>query len=88
MDIFENTFVYFGGGGGYEIPNQIVGYRLKSGAQHVITPEVAKLETGEQIADYLQVARDVSDTVWRGIDVFATWRDSYSPLVHTTRTLH
>ncbi len=32
MEAFAN-YIYFGGGGGYEIKNQIVGYKIESGAQ-------------------------------------------------------
>ena len=35
MEVFEN-YVYFGGGGGYEIPNMIQGYRLPAAGQNLI----------------------------------------------------
>ena len=60
MDVFENYYVYFGGGGGFEIPNVIQGYRLSSGKKFVDLPEVCKVETDPHSADFMLIPKNVS----------------------------
>ena len=58
MESFQD-FVYFGGGGGYEIKNQIVGYRYETG-NSVLTKIVHEELTGDSVANCMIVPRDVS----------------------------
>ena len=55
MDVFDNRFVYFAGGGGYEIPNQIQGYRLTSGKKQVDLPEICTVVTDPAMVNYMVI---------------------------------
>ena len=58
MEMYNN-FLYFGGGGGYEIKNQIVGYEYTEGCKFVEKIVHEEL-TGDAVANFLLVPRDVS----------------------------
>lgn len=52
-------FVYFGGGGGYEIKNKIVGYRIEPDTpilKNIIHEEM----TGDGVANFMTRPKDVS----------------------------
>ena len=53
-------FVYFGGGGGYELKNQILGYKIDAG-NPVLTKAVYEQSTGDKVANYMTLPKDVSD---------------------------
>ena len=52
-------YVYFGGGGGNELKNRIIAYRIDSG-NPILTKQVDEVDTGEGVANFLLVPRDVS----------------------------
>lgn len=58
MEMFDN-FVYLGGGGGMELKNVIVGYRMQHG-NPVLTQVVHTESTDKAVANYMTVPRDVS----------------------------
>ena len=52
-------FVYFGGGGGYEIKNQIIGYRINPDSP-ILTQMVHEESTDKGIANFMSIPKDVS----------------------------
>ena len=58
MEAYQD-FVYIGGGGGFEIKNQIVGYKKDPGAQ-IMTKIVHEEPTGDGVAYYMSLPKDVS----------------------------
>ena len=61
MEGYSN-FVYFGGGGGYEIKNQIVGYKTIQG-EPILGEVVHEESTGEGVANYMTIPKDKSNTL-------------------------
>ena len=60
MEVFEN-YIYFGGGGGYEIPNMIQGYRLPAAGETLLKDKpIFEMKTDDAVANYMTLARDVS----------------------------
>ena len=56
MEGYSN-FVYFGGGGGYEIKNQIIGYRSIIG-EPILGEVVHEESTGDGVANYMTIPKD------------------------------
>ena len=69
MESFQD-FLYFGGGGGYEIKNQIVGYQYEPGNK-IVTKIIHEELTGDAVANFLMVPKDVSDTEEKNCAYFA-----------------
>lgn len=63
-------FVYFGGGGGYEIKNQIVGYRMETG-NPILTKIIHEERTGEAVANFMTLPKDVSQFHYNSNHSFA-----------------
>lgn len=59
MEVFD-PYVYFGGGGGNEIPNVMLGYKLPAAGQTLVKDKVYEEKTGDTVANYMTVAKDVS----------------------------
>ena len=53
-------YVYFGGGGGNELANMIVGYKMPEAGQVLVKDKVFEEKTGTTVANYMTVAKDVS----------------------------
>ena len=58
MESYQD-FLYFGGGGGYEIKNQIVGYQYEPGKK-IVTKIIHEELTGDGVANFLMIPKDVS----------------------------
>lgn len=61
MEVFAD-FIYFGGGGGYEIKNQIVCYRKLPGVD-ILKDSVQVIETGTGVANFLTLPKDRSNVL-------------------------
>lgn len=61
MDVFDN-YVYFGGGGGNELANIMLGYKLPAAGQTLVKDKVYEEKTGDAVANYMSVAKDVSQS--------------------------
>ena len=59
MEVFD-PYVYFGGGGGNEIPNVVLGYKLPPAGETLVKDKVYEEKTGDTVANYMTVAKDVS----------------------------
>lgn len=60
-------FVYFGGGGGYEIKNKIVGYRIEADSEF-LTKIVHEESTGDGVANFMMMAKDNSNILVALVD--------------------
>lgn len=54
-----NDYIFLGGGGGFEIANQIQVYRMKAG-EKLLKELVHEEVTGNEVCNYMYKARDVS----------------------------
>ena len=60
-------FVYFGGGGGYEIKNQIVGYRMEPG-NPILTKIIHEEHTGEGVSNFMTLPKDGGNVLIASVD--------------------
>jgi hypothetical protein len=56
VEVFDNSFVYLGGGGGNEIANLIWVFQITEGCKQLGEP-IHKEETGDEVAHYLQASK-------------------------------
>ena len=73
MECFDN-FLYFGGGGGYEIKNQIVGYQYELG-KAIVTKIVHTEMTGDAVANYMTIPKDGTNVLIASIDKMVNFFD-------------
>ena len=69
-----NDFLYFGGGGGYEIKNQIVGYQYELG-KTVVSKIVHTEMTGDAVANYMMLPKDGTNVLVACIDKMVCFYD-------------